>query len=268
MSNLFEDLVNKVQQTTDTIGKSLEQTKNDFDKFRSETKPNIDLNPFDDGKIALGYGNDKQPIQINVDADFNGTNFYGVPLPIPEFKATGRYGSYGIGASVSLKPEDWKGLLKGKIPFDIESITPKANDSYTLDNAPYDPNYRQRIGGLKSLFGDLWSDEDSAGTAKATIEDVRQKLGLDPKEPGGYTVPKGVLAANTGVYAAYLNGKQGFLDKTSGKWSTYDNLSDEQKTRIASDYIKDPAELAKAMPTGGYTKQPLYLPQFQPVKLS
>lgn len=267
MTNFFEDLVNKAQQTADTVQKSVQQTRDDFGKFVDQTKPNIDINPFDDGKVNLGYGNDKQPIQIGIEADFNGTEFFGQKLPIPSFTGTARYGSYGIGASASLKPQDWKDLLKGKIPLDIETISPKKGDQRTLDNAPYDPEFRDRIGGLKSLTEDLWDKNDKNSTGDLTIDALR-KRGIDSVKPAGYTVPKGVLGADKGIYAAYLNGKQGFLDKTTGKWSIYDNLTDEQKTRIASDYIQDPAELAKALPTGGYTKKPLYLPEFQPVKLS
>ena len=256
---IFDEINRRFEEAADTASKAVEQTKREVGQFVKETKPDVDLNPFDDGKFRLKFGNDKQPIEYGFGFEFEKDKNLGIPLP--KIEGIGRLGGWGLAGKGSLRTEDLARILSGKAPIDVELISPQKE---RLDDAARRPEARERTSILRGIFSSL----DDLIKPKGLTTDEEFKKVLDKTKPsiGGFTVPKGVLAADKGVYAAVLNGKQGFLDKATGKWSEYTGLSDEQKSRIASDYINDPAELAKALPTGGYTKQPLYLPEFQKVQ--
>lgn len=98
------------------------------------------------------------------------------------------------------------------------------------------------ITNLGSGGQELYEGFEQLGKSGRTQNPLGGLFGGQPSS--GFTRKPGELGANQGVYAAYLNGKQGYVDMSlidprtgnRGVWVPEERLSADQKKRVASEF--------------------------------
>lgn len=279
MANWWDNVANWTRDRKNNVEDEAKKYRDNFGNWINETTKDSktpSINPADHS-FRVHFGSDKTPLQFGFDGKFptdplilllKGKNpLANISDVFGSGKFTGRVGGYGLEANLGANtPGEAQTAAKGKFPVGFNIIHPEWTDP---DRAIRDPRWRRKfgsnfIGNILEPVGRPQSEDDAKSIKKRFQEEAKRKAEKNPI--GGFIVPKGVLEANKGIYAAVLNGKQGFLDKSTGKWSEYGSLTPEQKSRLASDFINDPKQLAKALPQGSYSKQDLYLPEFQKVQ--
>lgn len=267
----LEDLAKKAEEAKEGIKNAVEYVKGDVEKAKDAIKNSplqTDFNPFDDGKFNVGIGNDKSPINIGITGE-------GRIIPSakdlgePRFgiKATGRVGEYGVTGQLGTDPTQ---PFSKKRDIDVGIVYP---DPVSKERTEVGVG-KGMVGVVKDLLTGGKPTALDAESEDGIVKRTQRKKGIIVDEKGvvtkvnrggGFTVPKGALGANKGIYAAVLNGEEGFLDKSTGKFTSYDNLTPEQKARIASDFVDLPT-LVQYVPQGSFTGKNITLPPIREVK--
>lgn len=268
----LEDLAKKAEEAKEGIKNAVEYVKGDVEKAKDAIKNSplqTDFNPFDDGKFNVGIGNDKSPINIGITGEgrFEDTP-KGQPTE-PRFgvRAKARVGDYGATGQFGSNPDE---PASKKRDIDVGIVYP---DPVSKERTEVGVG-KGMVGVVKDLLTGGKPTALDAESEDGIVKRTQRKKGIIVDEKGvvtkvnrggGFTVPKGALGANKGIYAAVLNGEEGFLDKSTGKFTSYDNLTPEQKARIASDFVDLPT-LVQYVPQGSFTGKNITLPPIREVK--
>lgn len=99
------------------------------------------------------------------------------------------------------------------------------------------------VGQVGAARGGTTTTGQAPSQAGGIIQGIGGALGIG-QPAAGFTRARGELGANQGVYAAYLNGTQGYVDMSlidprtgnRGVWTPASQLSPSQKERVASEF--------------------------------